>query len=86
MEHVMATVRVYVKGTQAEFDDLFIKANVRFGEYKDGKWVVDIRIPDVNVKQNPYRYYRITTIRGLIKKLESNGHLSEQLLVRKCIY
>lgn len=82
----MATVRVYVKGTQEEFDDLFVKANVRFGEYKNSKWVVDIRIPDINVKQNPYRYYRITTIRGLLKKLEANGRLSEQMLVRRCIY
>lgn len=82
----MATVRVYVKGTQEEFDDLFVKANIRFEQYKDGEYILELRIPDVNVKQNPYRYYRITTIRGLLKKLEANGHLSEQVLVRRCIY
>ena len=75
----MATVRVYVKGTQAEFDNLFIKANVRFGEYNNGKWAIDLRLPEVDLKKNPYRYYRVTTIKGLLKKLEANGHLSKQL-------
>lgn len=79
----MATVRVYVKGTQEEFDDLFIKANVRFGEYNNGKWVVDLRLPEVDLKKNPYRYYRIRTIKGLLKKLEANGHLISQVISRR---
>lgn len=71
-------VRVYVKGTKEDYDRLFVQANVRFGEYSNGKWVIDIRIPECNTKENPFRYQRITTIIGLIRKLSKNGHLIKQ--------
>ena len=41
----MSTVRCFLKGTKEEYEELFGKANVRFGEYHNGVWQVDIRLP-----------------------------------------
>lgn len=76
-------ITLTVKGTRKEFDNLFLKANVRFGEYKDSTYTVTLRLPEFNDKKNPYRYYRITTIRGLMKKLERHGHLISQVISRR---
>lgn len=79
-------ITVNVRGTQEEFDKLFLQANVRFNEVKNNNWRLTLRLPEFNDKENPYKYYRLKTIKGLLRKLQRHGHLSEQLLVRKCIY
>ena len=66
----MSTVRCFLKGTKEEYEELFDKANVRFGEYHNGVWQVDIRLPSHIVNHKPkYRFHRLKTINGLLKKL-----------------
>ena len=66
----MSTVRCFLKGTKEEYEELFNKANVRFGEYHNGVWQVDIRLPSHIVNHKPkYRFHRLKTINGLLKKL-----------------
>lgn len=66
----MSTVRCVLKGTKEEYQELFDKANVRFGEYHNGVWQVDIRLPSHIVNHKPkYRFHRLKTINGLLKKL-----------------
>lgn len=78
-------ITVNVCGTREQFDELFLKANVRFVELKGNKWRLALRLPEFNDKENPYKYYRLKTIKGLLRKLERHGHLSAQLAVRKAI-
>lgn len=78
-------VTVNVCGTREQFDELFLKADIRLLELKGNKWRLALRLPEFNDKEHPYRYYRLKTIKGLLRKLEKHGHLSEQLLVRKAI-
>ena len=66
----MSTVRCVLKGTKEEYQELFDKANVRFGEYHNGVWQVDIRLPSHIVNHQPkYRFQRLKAINGLLKKL-----------------
>lgn len=66
----MSTVRCFLKGTKEEYEELFNKANVRFGEYHNGVWQVDIRLPSHIINHKPkYRFHRLKTINGLLKKL-----------------
>ena len=66
----MSTVRCFLKGTKEEYQELFDKANVRFGEYHNGVWQVDIRLPSHIINHKPkYRFHRLKTINGLLKKL-----------------
>ena len=66
----MSTVRCVLKGTKEEYQELFDKANVRFGEYHNGVWQVDLRLPSHIVNHKPkYRFHRLKTINGLLKKL-----------------
>ena len=66
----MSTVRCVLKGTKEEYQELFDKANVRFGEYHNGVWQVDIRLPSHIINHKPkYRFHRLKTINGLLKKL-----------------
>ena len=66
----MSTVRCVLKGTKEEYQELFDKAKVRFGEYHNGVWQVDIRLPSHIINYKPkYRFHRLKTINGLLKKL-----------------
>ena len=76
----MSTVRCFLKGTKEEYEELFNKANVRFGEYHNGVWQVDIRLPSHIINHKPtYRFHYIRTIKWLLRKLERKGLLNEQL-------
>ena len=80
-EYKMSTVRCFLKGTKEEYQELFNKANVRFGEYHNGVWQVDIRLPSHIINHQPTnRFHRLKTIRGLLRKLERKGLLDEQLI------
>ena len=77
----MAEVRCYVTGSKESFDELFERANVRFGEYHNGVWQVDLRLPSHIINHAPTnRFHYIKTIRGLLRKLERKGLLNEQLI------
>ena len=68
----MSTVRCFVKGTKEQFDKLFERANVRFADYnsRTSVYTVDIRLPSHIVNHKPkYRFHRLKTINGLLKKL-----------------
>ena len=68
----MAEVRCFVKGTKEQFDKLFETVNVRFAEFntRTGIYSVDIRLPSHIVNHKPkYRFHRLKTIKGLLKKL-----------------
>ena len=76
----MSTVRCFLKGTIEEYEELFDKANVRFGEYHNGLWQVDIRLPSHIINYKPTnRFHYIKTIRGILRKLERKGLLITQL-------
>ena len=81
----MSTVRCFLKGTKEDYEELFNRANisikiVRFGEYHNGVWQVDLRLPSHIINHAPtYRFHYIRTIRGLLRKLERKGLLNEQL-------
>ena len=69
----MSTVRCFLKGTKEEYEELFNRANVRFGEFntRTGIYSVDIRLPSHIVNHKPkYRFHRLKTISGLLKKLD----------------
>ena len=69
----MAEVRCFVKGTKEQFDKLFETVNVRFAEFntRTGIYSVDIRLPSHIVNHKPkYRFHRLKTISGLLRKLE----------------
>ena len=67
----MSTVRCFLKGTKEEYEELFDRANVRFGEYHNGLWQVDIRLPSHIINHEPkYRFHRLKTISGLLRKLD----------------
>ena len=77
----MSTVRCVLKGTKEEYEELFDKANVRFGEYHNGVWQVDLRLPSHIINHAPTnRFHYIKTIRRLLRKLERKGLLNEQLI------
>ena len=77
----MNTVRCFLKGTKEEYEELFDRANVRFGEYHNGLWQVDIRLPSHIINHEPTnRFHHLKTIRGLLRKLERKGLLIEQLI------
>ncbi len=68
----MAEVRCFVKGTKEQFNKLFETVNVRFAEFntRTGIYSVDIRLPSHIVNHKPkYRFHRLKTINGLLKKL-----------------
>ena len=68
----MAEVRCFVKGTKEQFDKLFETVNVRFAEFntRTGIYSVYIRLPSHIVNNKPqYRFHRLKTINGLLKKL-----------------
>ena len=76
----MSTVRCFLKGTKEEYEELFDRANVRFGEYRKGVWQVDIRLPSHIINHKPTnRFHYIKTIRGILRKLERKGLLITQL-------
>ena len=76
----MSTVRCFLKGTKEEYEELFGKANVRFGEYHNGVWQVDIRLPSHIINHKPTnRFHYLKTIRGMLRKLERKGLLIAQL-------
>lgn len=69
----MSTVRCFLKGTREEYEELFERANVRFGEYntRTNIYTVDIRLPSEIVNHEPkYRFHRLKTITGLLRKLD----------------
>lgn len=69
----MSTVRCFLKGTKEENEELFERANVRFVEYnsRTSIYTVDIRLPSEIVNHEPkYRFHRLKTISGLLRKLE----------------
>lgn len=74
----MAEVRCSVKGTKEQFDELFERANIRFGEYnsRTSIYMVDIRLPSEIVNHKPkYRFHRLKTISGLLRKLDRHNCL-----------
>ena len=76
----MAEVRCYVTGSRESFDELFERANVRFAEFntRTGIYSVDIRLPSAIVNHEPkYRFHRLKTISGLLRKLERYNCLIE---------
>ena len=69
----MAEVRCYVTGSKESFEELFERANVRFADYnsRTNVYTVDIRLPSEIVNHEPkYRFHRLKTISGLLRKLE----------------
>lgn len=79
------TIVCNVRGTKEEFDKLFLAANVRFGEYNNGKYRIEIRVPDFNDRLPTNRFYRLTTINGLYNKLRKKGYLISQMRNKPCI-
>ena len=78
----MAEVRCYVTGSKESFDELFERANVRFADYnsRTNVYTVDIRLPSTIVNHEPkYRFHRLKTISGLLKKLERYDCLTNNL-------
>ena len=69
----MSTVRCFLKGTKEDYEELFERANVRFADYnsRTNVYTVDIRLPSEIVNHEPkYRFHRLKTISGLLRKLE----------------
>ena len=74
----MSTVRCYVTGSKESFEELFERANVRFADYnsRTSVYTVDIRLPSQIVNHKPkYRFHRLKTISGLLKKLKIHNCL-----------
>ena len=69
----MTEVRCFVTGSIESFEELFKKANIRFVAYnsRTNIYTVDIRLPSEIVNHEPkYRFHRLKTISGLLRKLE----------------